>query len=399
MNHKLNHSTHWIFNLIPLLLGGFSIGMTEFLVMGVLPDIAQSLAITIPTAGYLIAIYALGVVIGAPSLIAIANTLSPKKTLMLLMFLFTLFNSLFFLAPNYTLLFCSRFMAGLPHGAFFGVGAVVGTRLAPPGKEARAIAIMFTGLTIANLIGVPFGTFIGHHYSWRLAYALVSLSGLVSLIGIALWLPEVDSSTLKNNSSKTALFLKGNIWLILGISAIGTGGMFCWISYIAPLMTVEALFSSNAITLIMMIAGSGMALGNLIGGQLTDKYPPLSVITILLSLMAVCLLLVIVCIHYWLITLILTFVCGAVAFAVVPAIQMLMIDAAKGSELFASSIVQASGNMANTLGAYLGGIPILYGFSFTSPEYVGIVLALSGVFFTFILSNRKGSDFPANNIN
>ncbi|USQ13888.1 MFS transporter [Legionella lytica] len=369
----------WFKSLLPLTLGGFSIGMTEYLMMGVLPDVANSLSLSIPTAGYLIAIYAFGVVIGAPLMIALAQNYAPKKILVLLMLLFVVFNALFSMAPTFSLLLVARFMAGLPHGAFFGVGAVVATQLAKPGKGASAVAIMFTGLTVANIIGVPLGTFIGHHCSWRVAYFIVASFGVVTLFSIIKWLPNLVLEKTVDFRQSLSIFKDLEIWLIIGISAIGTGGLFAWISYIAPLMTDVTLFSGDMVTFIMMLAGSGMAVGNILGGRLADKLSPLQVTGIMLLLMILCLFTVATVAEYKIAALIMTFVTGAIAFAVVPAMQMLMIQAAQGAEILASSMVQASSNMGNTLGAYLGGLPIAAGFGYTSPEYVGMGLVFIGL--------------------
>jgi DHA1 family arabinose polymer transporter-like MFS transporter len=379
----------WVKNLLPLTMGGFSIGMTEFLMMGVLPDVADSLSISIPTAGYLIAIYAFGVVIGAPLMIALSKNFPPKKILAVLMLLFAVFNILFSMAPTFLLLLFARFMSGLPHGAFFGVGAVVATQLAQPGKGASAVAIMFAGLTLANILGVPVGTFIGHHFSWRVAYFLVALCGLLTLTSIIKWLPDLTLAHSLSFKQSLRIFKDSEIWLIIGISAIGTGGLFAWMSYIAPLMTDVALFSENMVTIIMMIAGIGMAIGNLLGGRFADRLSPLFVTGILLFIMMGCLLTIAVVTENKLWALIMTFITGAVAFAVVPAMQMLMIQAAKGSEMLASSMVQASANMGNTLGAYLGGLPIAAGFGYTSPEYVGMGLAFVGLVLCFVIKLTK----------
>ncbi|WP_133136154.1 MFS transporter [Legionella rowbothamii] len=381
MNEAIaNHSNlGWLKNLLPLTLGGLCIGMTEYLMMGVLPDVANSLSISIPTAGYLIAIYALGVVVGAPLMIALAKNYPPKKILVTLMLLFVVFNVLFSIAPNFSLLLIARFMAGLPHGAFFGVGAVVATQLAKPGKGASAVAIMFTVLTLANIFGVPLGTFIGHHCSWRVAYFIVASFGLITFFSIIKWLPNLVLEKPFDFRQSLAIFKDLEIWLIIGISAIGTGGLFAWISYIAPLMTDVTLFSDDMVTFIMMLAGMGMAVGNILGGRLADRLSPLMVVGIMLSLMMLCLLTVALLAEHKLAALIMTFVTGTIAFAVVPAMQMLMIQAARGAEMLASSMVQASANMGNTLGAYLGGLPIAAGFGYTSPEYVGMGLVFVGL--------------------
>jgi DHA1 family arabinose polymer transporter-like MFS transporter len=384
-------------NLIPLTLGGFSIGMTEFLMMGVLPDVSRSLNVSIPKAGYLIAIYAFGVVVGAPLMIAISRRLTPKKTLAGLMLLFAVFNCLFSVAPSFSLLLFSRFMSGLPHGAFFGIGAVIATRLAPPGKGASTVALMFAGLTLANILGVPLGTYIGNHISWRVAYFLVGLFGFITLFSIIKWLPDVKIDRGDDFLKSLKILKHLDVWLIIGISAIGLGGLFAWISYIAPLMIHVALFSENMITFIMMIAGFGMAVGNLLGGKLADGLSPLLVTGILLFMMMVCLIIIATTSQNQFMAIVMTFITGAVAFAIISPMQMLMLQAARGSEMLASSLVQSSSNMGNSLGAYLGGLPIAAGFGYTSPEYVGFMLALIGLSLCFIIHRCTSRTFVEEN--
>ncbi|MFZ1890571.1 MAG: MFS transporter, partial [Formosimonas sp.] len=216
--------------LFALLLGGFGIGTTEFVMMGILPDIALSLGISIPQAGHLISAYALGVVVGAPSLVMLANKFAPKKILMALMLMFTVFNGLCVFAPNYESLFVFRFLSGLPHGAFFGVGAVVAARLADKGKEAQAVSMMFLGLTVANLLGVPLGTYLGHTLSWRYAFVLVAIAGLLTWLFLRVWMPVLEKDNAHSLRTQLGFFKTREAWLIMFATAIGTGGCFCWIS-------------------------------------------------------------------------------------------------------------------------------------------------------------------------
>ncbi|TCK80638.1 MFS transporter [Albibacterium bauzanense] len=364
--------------LYALLLGGLGIGITEFVMMGLLPDIAKDLAISIPQAGHLISAYALGVVIGAPLLVLIAGKYPPRNILIFLMIMFTVFNGLSAFAPGYTSLFISRLLAGLPHGAFFGVGSVVASRIAPKGKEAQSIAIMFAGLTIANIAGVPLGTYIGHHYSWRLSFAVIVLVGLITIISLKYWMPNLPAN--KESSLKTQLnfFKSSKSWLMILMISIGTGGLFAWYSYIAPLMTEVSGFSANSITYILMVAGFGMLLGNFIGGRLADIVSPAKASLILLSTMAVTLVIVYFVSFNPILSLVMTFVTGAVAFALAPSVQMLMINTAKGSEMLAASTSQASFNIGNALGAFLGGLPLAAGYDYTSPSLVGALMALTG---------------------
>ncbi len=200
-------------NLLPLTLGGLGIGITEFVMMGLLPDIAKDLAVTIPEAGHLISAYALGVVIGAPLLVIIAGKHPPKKILIALMVLFTVFNAFSAFAPNFNTLFIARLLSGLPHGAFFGVGSVVASRIAAKGKAAQAVSLMFAGLTIANVIGVPLGTFIGHHFSWRFSFAIVVLVGSLTLWSLKAWLPALPASENRDLKKELSFFKKQDAWL------------------------------------------------------------------------------------------------------------------------------------------------------------------------------------------
>lgn len=372
-------------SLIALSFGGLTIGITEFVMMGLLPDIAADLSVSIPTAGYLISAYALGVVIGAPTLVLMTRNYPPKKILLLLAAMLTLFNALSIIAPNYELLFVSRLLSGLPHGAFFGVGAVVASRLAAKGKEAQAISIMFAGLTLANLIGVPIGTYIGQHFSWRYSFALVAIIGLITFVALIFWMPVLESGKKESIKSQLSFFQNATAWYIILITAIGFGGLFCWISYIAPLLTDISGFASENVSTILILAGFGMVVGNFLGAKLADKYSPAKIILVLLLVMALDLSLVLFGSSNQLVSLILVFFTGCISFSVVAPIQMLMIQVSTGAEMIASAALQASFNIGNALGAFLGGIPLVMGYDFTSPNFVGLLMALTGAFITTLL--------------
>lgn len=374
--------------LIPLTLGGLGIGITEFVMMGLLPDIAKDLSITIPEAGHLISAYALGVVIGAPLLAIIAGKYPPKYILIALMGLFTVFNALSAFAPSYTSLFIARLFSGLPHGAFFGVGSVVASRIAPKGKEAQAVSLMFAGLTIANLFGVPLGTYIGHNFSWRYSFAIVAIVGIITLFSLKYWLPYLPAVKNRDIKSELSFFAKREAWIIILMISIGTGGLFCWISYIAPLMTDVAGFTESSVTYILMLAGLGMLLGNFAGGYLADKFSPAKACAALLLAMCTILVIVFFVSSSPTLALITTFLTGAIAFACAAPIQMLMIKTATGSEMIAASASQASFNIGNALGALFGGFPLVYGLSYNYPSLVGAGMALSGSFFAYWLIRR-----------
>ena len=371
--------------LLPLALGGLGIGTTEFVMMGVLPDIAKDLNITIPVAGHIISGYALGVVIGAPLLVKAGGSMKPKKILLLLMLLFTVFNILSAFAPNYHYLFLARLFTGLPHGAFYGIGSVVASRLASKGKQAEAISVMFAGLTLANLLTVPVGTFIGHHYSWRYTFAGIGLIGLITMAGIHYLLPSLPVERTGNIKSELRIFRKTETWLIVLMTAVGTGGLFCWISYIAPLMTEVTGFSGSAVPFILVIAGFGMFVGNFFGGKLADKLNPLNSCIVLLLAMSVTLLIIYFTAFSPILSVIMTFIAGFCSMAIAAPIQILMIHTSKGAEMLGASVTQAAFNIGNALGALLGGLPIAAGYGYTSPELVGVLMALIGAGFAWCL--------------
>ncbi|TDX09432.1 DHA1 family arabinose polymer transporter-like MFS transporter [Flavobacterium sp. S87F.05.LMB.W.Kidney.N] len=372
-------------SLIALSLGGLTIGITEFVMMGLLPDIASDMKVSIPVAGYLISSYALGVVIGAPLLVIAGRNYAPKKMLLILALMLAVFNALSIIAPDYNFLFASRFLSGLPHGAFFGVGAVVASRLADKGKEAQAISIMFAGLTIANLIGVPIGTYIGHHFIWRYTFVLIAFVGLLTFLAIYLWMPNLEKGESVNMKTQLQFFKKTEAWLIIGITAIGFGGLFAWISYIAPLLINVSKFSPEDVSYILILAGLGMVVGNFAGGKLADRFSPAPTTLALLLVMSVDLVLVYFFSFNQYFSLFLTFLTGAISFSVIAPIQMLMIRTAKGAEMIASASLQGSFNIGNALGAFLGGLPLAAGLSYSSPNLIGVGMSIIGMIITFIL--------------
>lgn len=376
-------------SLIALSLGGLTIGITEFVMMGLLPDIASDMKVSIPVAGYLISSYAMGVVIGAPLLVILGRNFAPKKMLLILALMLTVFNALSIIAPTYNFLFASRFLSGLPHGAFFGVGAVVASRLADKGKEAQAIAIMFSGLTLANLIGVPIGTYIGHHFIWRYTFILIAIVGLLTFLFIYLWMPNLEKNNAVNMKTQLKFFQQIDAWLIIGITAVGFGGLFAWISYIAPLLTNVSKFSPEDVSYILILAGFGMVVGNFAGGKLADRFSPAPTTLALLFVMAIDLILVYFFSFNQYASLFLTFLTGAISFSVIAPIQMLMIRTAKDAEMIASASLQGSFNIGNALGAFLGGLPLAAGYSFASPNLVGVMMSVIGMIITVMLIQRR----------
>lgn len=377
--------------LIALAFGGLAIGMTEFNMMGLLMSIADDINISIPKASNLIGLYALGVVVGAPTLVIATANMAPKKVLFYLMLLFFIFNGIFALAPNEWSLYISRFISGLPHGAFFGVGSVVAAKLAKPGKEARAISIMFTGMTLANLAGIPLGTYIGQNYSWRITYGIISCLGLVTAATIHLWLPNIEKPNI-NIRKQVNYFSRKEAWLIISVIAVGTGGLFAWISYIGPLVTRVSGLDEGRVPIIMFLVGLGMFFGNLIGGKLADTVIPTKAAMYSFLAMGVCL------IFGYFVSPIewaaypMAFLTGGIAFSIGSSLQMMLINSAEGAETIAASAGQGAFNIGNSLGAYFGAIPIGLGFAYNTPMLVGAGLAFSGSILAliYLVYYRKG---------
>ncbi|WP_418186344.1 MFS transporter [Aliarcobacter lanthieri] len=367
----------------PLALGGLAIGTTEFIIMGLLPDVAQDLGVSIPVAGHLISAYALGVVIGAPILVALSSKFPPKNILIVYMILFTLFNALAIITPDYNTLLMSRFFSGLPHGAFFGVGTIVAIKLAKKGKEAQAVSSMFTGLTVAILLMVPFVTYIGHHFHWRYAFGIVSLLGALTILFLYIYMPKLKSLKTVTFKEEIEFFLTIKAWHIILIVAIGFGGLFAWFSYIAPLLINISNFDPSNISYLMIVAGAGMVLGNILGGYLADKKNPIKVAIYLLGSMVFFLILVFFLSENKILSVALTFICGVFAMSVGTPINMVMVKSAKNSEMLGAAFMQAAFNVANSLGALFGGLPLLFGLDYNYPALVGAGMAFIGVILTF----------------
>lgn len=365
--------------VMPLAIGGLAIGTTEFAIMGLLPDMAETLHISISQAGLLISAYALGVVVGAPILIASSLKYPPKKVVFFLMILFTIFNGLSAIAPNYATMIPVRFLSGLPHGAFFGVGTVIAARLAGKGREARYIALMFAGLTFANLAMVPFVTYIGHTYHWRWYFAIVTLIGLLTLLFIYLWLPAMEGKSSIDLKTEMQFLRRKETWYVLLITAIGFGGLFAWFSYITPLMTSVSGIAPDNMAYIMMLAGLGMFLGNFLGGILTDKIGAPRTASTMLFLMTLALLIVFFFSEITPLSSVMVFLCGGLSMSVSSPLNMMIMKAAPGSEMMAAAFMQAAFNVANSAGAFFGGIPLDMGMDYTYPSFVGMVMAFIGL--------------------
>jgi len=376
--------------LLALAVGGFGIGLTEFVIMGILPNVANALSITIPEAGHFISAYALGVVVGAPLLTSLSRKIAPHRMLLLLMVWFTIFNTISAFSSSYGFILVARFLSGLPHGAFFGIGAVVAGKLAKEGKSAQAIAVMFSGLTIANVIGVPLGTYLGNQYDWSVSFLMVGVVGILALASVFYWMPQFEKDVKRPTTSEEKGLKNLELWALIALTTVGTGGFFAWYSYIAPLLTETVSLSENAISIAMILAGLGMFCGNFIGAKLAEIFSPLRAVGISLLSMTIILVCNSFMISNVVVAMIFTFIVGMIAFTISTPIQMAIINSAKGSEMLGSSMNQSAFNMGNALGAYLAGLPIAYGYSVSTSSLVGACLAFSGAIVALaILIYRK----------
>ena len=364
--------------LLALAISAFGIGTAEFVMMGLLPNVAGDLGTSVPTAGYLVSAYALGVVLGAPLLTALGSRIPRKRMLLLLMALFTLGNLASAFAPGFDTLLAGRFLAGLPHGAFFGVGAVVASRLVAEDRRARAVAAMFLGLTIANIVGVPAATALGQNLGWRATFIVVGTIGLVAMASLALLVPNLP--TEEHAGVRRELRALGDRQVLLGLltAVFGFAGVFAVYSYLASMMTQVSGFAPSSVTLVLALFGIGMTLGALAAGPLTDRALRPTLYGSLASLAVV-----LVAFHFavqwkWA-ALVAVVVLGAVGFLTTTPLQMLVMHKARHAPTLASASNHSAFNLANAGGAWLGGAAIAAGWGWSSPALVGAVLALVGL--------------------
>ena len=351
-------------SLVALAAGTFALGIAEFVMMGMLPDVATDLGVSIPAAGHFIAAYALGVCAGAPLLVLIARTRPLKQILLGLAALIALGNLCTAFAPEYWSMLATRFISGLPHGAFFGVGSIVADKLSDRGKVAQAIAIMTAGMTLANVLGVPAGTWISHNVSWRITFAGVGLWALVLFWLIRRWIPYLAPLPDTGILGQFRFFRHLPPWLILFATALGNGGAFCWFSYVNPLLTRVSGIAPSDMTAVMVLAGMGMLVGNLAGGRLSDRFGPGKIAFMAQGVMCCALMLMTVC--------------TTCLFTVSAPQQLLLIRHAKGGEMLGAASVQIAFNLGNALGAWLGGLPVSAGYRYEYTTLPASALALTG---------------------
>jgi len=364
--------------MLALAMGGFGIGTTEFVAMGLLPQIAGGLGISEPTAGHIITAYALGVVVGAPLIAALTARMPRKALLLALMVAFTVGNAAAILAPNYGGLLVARFLAGLPHGAYFGVASLVAAYLAGPGHRAKAVAMVMSGLAVANVVGVPAATWIGQGLGWRSAFALVALIGALTVAAIAVWVPPLHGVRTTDPRTELAALRRGQVWLTLVVATVGFGGMFAVYTYVGWTMTDVAGLPVALVPVALMIYGLGMVAGNVLGGRLADRALTRGLFGMLGALVAL-LALFAVAAHNPYTALIVLFLVAAAGSALVPGLQTRLMDVAADAQTLAAALNHSALNIANAFGAWIGGVVIAAGFGYTAPALVGAVLALAGV--------------------
>lgn len=365
--------------LLALAVGAFGIGTTEFVMMGLLPDVAADLHISIPSAGHLVSAYALGVVVGAPLLAALTARMSRRTVLIGLMVPFVAGNALSAFAPDEHYLLAARFLSGLPHGAFFGVGAVVATTLVSPERKARSVSLMFLGLTVANIAGVPAATLVGQHLGWRAAFLGVSAIGVAAIASLALLIP-------RDGTQPPATGLRGElaalrslpVWLALGTTVAGFGALFAAYSYIAPMLTDSAGYAETSVTVLLALFGVGATIGNLLGGRLADHAMRGTLFGGLLALTAVLAAFPLLMRTPWTAALAVTLL-GTAAFVTGSPLQLMVMEKAAAAPSLASSANQAAFNLANAGGAWIGGLTLAAGFGTTSPALAGAALAVLGI--------------------
>ncbi|MFD4625982.1 MFS transporter [Streptomyces sp. NPDC058475] len=365
--------------LLALAVGAFGIGTTEFVMMGLLPDVANDLGVSIPTAGHLVSAYALGVVIGAPLLAAATARMSRRKVLIALMGVFVAGNALSAFAPDYHWLLAARFLSGLPHGAFFGVGAVVATSLVAPERKARSVSLMFLGLTVANIAGVPVATLMGQHLGWRATFLGVSAIGVAAIASLALLIPRDHTHAPAGGlRSELAALRSLPVWLALGTTVAGFGALFSAYSYITPMLTDSAGYAGGSVTLLLALFGVGATAGNLVGGRLADHSLRGTLFGGLVALVVVLALFPVLMTAQWSAAVAVTLL-GMAAFVTGSPLQLMVMEKASAAPSLASSANQAAFNLANAGGAWIGGLALAAGFGATSPAVAGAGLAVLGL--------------------
>ncbi|MDR5736514.1 MULTISPECIES: MFS transporter [unclassified Caballeronia] len=370
--------------LLALAVAAFGIGTTEFVIMGLLPNVARDLAVSIPAAGMLVSGYALGVTIGAPILAIVTAKMPRKKALMGLIGVFIVGNLLCALAPNYWVLMGARIVTAFCHGAFFGIGSVVAADLVAPNRRAQAIALMFTGLTLANVLGVPLGTALGQAAGWRATFWVVTLIGVAAAGALAVCLPKHIEMRETSILREFDVLKNPQVLMVLGISVLASASLFSVFTYITPILEDVTGFSPHAVTYVLLLFGLGLTVGSTLGGKLADWKLLRSLLSFLASIVVI-LMIFAGTMHASVSAMITIFLWGVLAFAIVPPLQILIVNRASDAPNLASTLNQGAFNLGNATGAWLGGCAISAGAPLTSLPWVGVAMAC-GAFGLTLLS-------------
>lgn len=375
-------------SLFALAAGAFGIGLTEFAPMGMLPTIATDLGISIPKAGLLVSAYALGVVIGAPAMILIFAGMERKRLLLLSMFIFTLGNLISAFAIDYNMLLVGRVLTAVNHGAFFGVGAVVAGKIVPVNKQAGAVAAMFSGLTIATIGGVPLAAWSADVVGWRTVFFVVSLIGLATMLALAMSLPSMPVRRDVGIKSEVSVLFKGQVLVTLLLTVVSSSAMFTVFTYIAPILQSEAHAGTGFVTTMLVLYGIGLSLGNWVGGLSADRSIDR---TLIVSLIAVATLLVTFAFSMPFIYIVapVIFLWGIASFALIPSLQLQVVEAASDAPNLASAMNIAGFNLGNAIGAIVGGAVISAGLGYPAVSLAGAVTAIIGVALALVIRSRR----------
>lgn len=369
---------HFALAVLALAMGGFTIGTTEFVTMGLLPEIADGVAVSIPTAGHVISAYAIGVVVGAPVLAFLGARLPRRGLLLALMAAYAVANAMSALASSFELLALARFAAGLPHGAYFGVASLVAASLAPPARKGRAVALVMLGLSVANVVGVPAATWMGQHIGWRSAFWAVTALGLVTLALVTAYVPSSPGRPEATGRRELAAFGRAQVWLTLLAGAIGFGGMFAVYTYISPTITGVGGLSSSAVPVFLLAFGLGMVAGTWLAGELADWSVFRSLLGSALGMGLVLLLFALVIPQGWW-AIPVAFAIPVLGSVLVVNLQLRLMDVAGDAQTIGAAMNHASLNVANALGAWVGGLVIAAGYGYRAPAVVGAALSLAGL--------------------
>jgi MFS transporter, DHA1 family, inner membrane transport protein len=369
--------------LLALAVAAFGIGTTEFVIMGLLPDVARDLSVSIPAAGMLVSAYALGVTIGAPIVaIAIANV-PRKQALMRLIGIFIVGNLLCALAPNYSILMAARIVTAFCHGAFFGIGSVVAAGLVAPNRRAQAIALMFTGLTLANVLGVPLGTALGQIAGWRTTFWAVTAIGILAAAALQVCLPAKIEMQKASLVHEFGVLKNPQVLMVLGMSVLASASLFAVFTYITPILEDVTGFSPHEVTFVLLLFGLGLTVGSTLGGKLADWKLMRSLLSFLASI-AVVLAVFSLTMHDQIAAMATIFVWGILAFAIVPPLQILIVNRASEAPNLASTLNQGAFNLGNAGGAWIGGVAISAGAPLTALPWVGVTMAFAALALTLV---------------